>query len=59
MTTSAPLLVSEFLQFIDAKFFSKSVLPINNPRPKPILDFSLNSSDFKYGSPIFGKTSLG
>ena len=45
--TSAPLFVLEFLQSIDAKFFSNSVFPINNPRPKPDLDFSCISLDLK------------
>ena len=48
--TSAPRLVLEFLQLIEAKFFSKSVFPINNPNPKPALDFSAGSFVLKYGS---------
>ena len=59
MLTSAPLLVLEFLQSIDAKFFSKSVFPINNPSPRPVFDFSAKLADRKYGSPILDNTSLG
>ena len=59
MIISAPPLVIEFLQLIDAKFFSKRVFPINKPRPKPTFDFSIGLLDFKYGSPIFDRISLG
>ena len=41
MITSAPLRVFEFLQLIEAKFFSNKVFPINMPKPSP--DFSLFS----------------
>ena len=56
--TSAPFLVLEFLQIIDAKFFSNSVLPIKTPSPKPAFDLSIGLFDLRYGSPIFERTSL-
>ena len=35
---SAKKIANEFLKFMFAKFFSKSVLPIKVPRPKPYLE---------------------
>ena len=57
--TSAPPLVSEFQQFTDAKFFSNNVLPIKSPKPNPIFSLLVVLIDFRYGSPIFDKISLG
>ena len=47
MIISAPLLVFEFLQLIEAKFFSSKVFPINIPNPNPAFSLFFEFGDFK------------